>query len=112
MDATNVEQHAPDLQRFASFQEFFPYYMTQHSNRQCRRLHFVGTALWLGSVGVAVATLTPTWLIAGIVSAYTLAWIGHFTFERNKPAAWTHFIWSFMSDHVMFVQMLRGEVTF
>ena len=30
---------------FASFSEFYPFYLSQHADRTCRRLHFAGTSL-------------------------------------------------------------------
>jgi hypothetical protein len=30
---------------FNSFAEFYPYYLSEHSNSTCRRLHFIGTSL-------------------------------------------------------------------
>ena len=29
---------------FASFREFYPFYLGEHRNRTCRRLHFIGTS--------------------------------------------------------------------
>ena len=36
--------------RYASFAKFYPYYLSEHSNRTCRRLHFIGTTLGLAFV--------------------------------------------------------------
>ena len=41
-------------ERFESFAEFYPYYLTEHSDRSCRRLHFIGTALVMLTLIVAV----------------------------------------------------------
>ena len=98
--------------QFASFREFYPYYLNEHSNRTCRRFHFVGTGLSFIAGGVSTLTLNPLWLAGAIVNAYTLAWIGHFAFEKNKPAAWKHFRLSFMGDWVMFYQILTGKIPF
>ena len=32
-------------ERFASFEAFYPYYIHEHSNQVCRRIHIVGSAL-------------------------------------------------------------------
>jgi hypothetical protein len=31
--------------RYRSFAKFYPFYLAEHSNRTCRRLHFAGTTL-------------------------------------------------------------------
>jgi hypothetical protein len=43
-------------QAFASFGEFYPFYLKEHSNRTCRRLHFVGSTLALVCVAAFAAT--------------------------------------------------------
>lgn len=32
---------------FSTFEEFYPFYISQHEDQTCRRLHFIGTALIL-----------------------------------------------------------------
>ena len=44
-----------------SFEEFWPYYVSQHRDKTCRRLHFVGSTLALGWVITAV--LTGRWAL-------------------------------------------------
>jgi hypothetical protein len=56
--------------RHASFREFYPFCLGEHSNRTCRRLHFVGTGLGLAQAVAAIALLT----------AYGCGWVGHFFF--------------------------------
>ena len=31
------------MPRFASFREFYPYYLSEHGHRTSRRLHFIGS---------------------------------------------------------------------
>jgi hypothetical protein len=94
-----------------SFEEFWPYYVSQHRNRICRRLHFTGTTIAMGLV--AVSPLFPPALLAAPVVGYGMSWIGHFVFERNKPASWhsaKHFAWSFRGDMRMWRMMLAGDM--
>ncbi len=76
-------------ERFASFAEFYPFYLSEHSNRTCRRLHFAGTSLVLGTVVAALATGNAWWLAAAPVAGYGFAWVGHFAFEHNRPATFS-----------------------
>lgn len=98
--------------RFAGFAEFYPFYLSQHANRSCRRLHFAGTTLGAVAALHALATLDFRWLLAGLVAGYALAWIGHFFFEKNRPATFSHPLYSFMGDWVMWRDMLLGRIGF
>lgn len=97
-------------QAFASFSEFYPYYLGEHSNRTCRRLHFAGSSVALGFLAAAVATLNPWWLLGSVLSGYAFAWVGHFFFEHNKPATFKHPFYSLAGDWVMFKDMLTGRI--
>jgi hypothetical protein len=75
-------------------------------------MHFVGTSLGLLAVLHAFATLNFGWLLAGLVAGYAFAWVGHFFFEKNRPATFTHPFYSFMGDWVMWKDMLTGRIRF
>ena len=94
------------------FSEFYPRYLAEHSNRTCRRLHFAGTSLGLAAALHAFATLDFRWLLAGLVAGYALAWTGHFFFEKNRPATFTHPFASFAGDWAMWKDMLTGRIPF
>ncbi len=98
--------------RFTSFAEFYPFYLSEHSNRTCRRLHFAGTSLVLGTVVAALATGNAWWLAAAPVAGYGFAWVGHFAFEHNRPATFVHPLYSLMGDWVMYKDMLTGRIAF
>ena len=101
-----------DAQRYRSFAQFYPFYLSEHSNRTCRRLHFVGTTLGLVFLLHAFSTLDFGWLLAGLACGYAFAWIGHFFFEHNRPATFTYPLWSFMGDWVMWKDILTGKIKF
>jgi len=96
--------------RFASFREFYPFYLGEHANPTCRRLHFVGSLGVIALVGVAIATSNACWLLAALVCGYAFAWVGHYFFEHNRPATFEYPIYSLMGDWVMFADILRGKV--
>lgn len=98
--------------RFTSFAEFYPFYLSEHSNRTCRRLHFTGTSLVLGTVVAALATGNAWWLAAAPLAGYGFAWVGHFAFEHNRPATFVHPLYSLMGDWVMYKDMLTGRIAF
>ncbi|MCG6574545.1 DUF962 domain-containing protein [Pseudomonas sp. AF32] len=99
-------------ERFNSFAEFYPYYLGEHSNSTCRRLHFVGTSLVILIFVLALVATVWWWLIALPVAGYGFAWIGHFFFEKNRPATFQHPFYSLLGDFVMYRDMLRGKVAF
>lgn len=98
------------MSQFANFTEFYPYYLSEHSNRVCRRLHFVGTSLILGLVLLAILRDNLNWLWLIPLVGYGFAWVGHF-FEKNRPATFKHPIYSFIGDWVMYWDILRGRVS-
>lgn len=98
--------------KFTSFREFYPFYLGEHRNKTCRVLHFIGTSIGLACLVIAFATAT-WWLIpVGIVQGYVWAWVGHFVFEKNKPASFKQPLYSFIGDWVMWFQLLTGKIAF
>lgn len=98
--------------RFTGFAEFYPYYLREHQNRTNRRLHFAGTTLVILIAVAALATGAWAWLLALPVAGYGFAWVGHFFFERNKPATFTHPLYSLVGDFRMYADMWTGKVPF
>jgi hypothetical protein len=98
------------MARFASFREFYPFYLAEHANRTSRRLHFVGSCGVLALLGVAIVRGNPWWLLAALLCGYGFAWVGHFFFEKNRPATFKHPFYSFVGDWVMFKDILTGKV--
>jgi hypothetical protein len=97
--------------RYASFREFYPFYLSEHSHRICRRLHFAGSLLVIAVVLVAIATRDARWLWLAPVIGYGFAWVGHFFFEKNRPATFKHPLYSLAGDWVMFWDILRRRVS-
>lgn len=98
--------------RYATFREFYPYYLSEHSDVRCRRMHYLGSTLALACFALALATRNAWWVLGAFVAGYACAWIGHFVFEKNRPATFTHPFYSFAADWVMYADMLRGRTRF
>ena len=96
--------------RFASFREFYPFYLGEHANPTCRRLHFVGSWLVLGCLALAIVQANPWWLLGMPLAGYGFAWVGHFFFEKNRPATFAHPFYSLLGDWVMFRDILLGRI--
>ena len=96
---------------YSSFKEFYPFYLSQHSNRLCRRMHFIGTSSAIAAIAQMIDAANLWWGLFAIVSAYGFAWIGHFAFEKNRPASFTYPWYSFRGDWLMYWQMLIGKLS-
>lgn len=96
--------------QFRSFAEFYPYYLGEHSNPTCRRLHFVGTSLVIALLAYTIGSGKWLLLLAVPVFGYGFAWVGHFFFEKNRPATFTYPLYSLAGDFVMFRDILLGKV--
>lgn len=72
---------------FNSFKAFYPYYLKEHRNVTCRRLHFIGSLLVLMVIITALLSqkYALLWLLP--VIGYGFAWVGHFFFEK-KPTSY------------------------
>jgi hypothetical protein len=97
---------------FESFAAFYPFYLSEHRDRTCRRLHFAGSTVALICLLMIVITGNAWWLLGAAVSGYAFAWVGHFGFERNRPATFRHPFYSLMGDWVMYADILRGRIPF
>ena len=96
--------------KFSRFSEFYPYYLSEHQNLTCRRLHFIGSTLIL--VLLAYTLMTEQWMLLWLlpVLGYGFAWAGNFFFENNKPATFKYPFYSLLGDWVMFKDILLGNI--
>jgi hypothetical protein len=99
----------PPLENFASFEEFFPYYVAQHSRRGTRLAHFAGTHLGAALALSGLIARRGSLVAAAPVVAYGAAWASHLGIEGNRPATFGHPLWSLRGDVVMLAMMWRGR---
>jgi hypothetical protein len=98
--------------RFKTLREFYPYYLSEHQNYTCRILHFIGTALLFVIVALAVILSDYRILISIPFVGYGFAWVGHFFFEKNKPATFQYPLFSLASDFLLFFDLLVRKEKF
>lgn len=97
---------------FSSFAQFYPFYLGEHQNRTCRRLHFVGTSLVIATLLYALTMAAYADLVLLPVFGYGFAWIGHFFFEKNRPATFKYPFYSLLGDFVMYKDICTGRIPF
>ena len=95
-----------------TFREFYSFYLSEHRNPTCRKLHFAGSTVALAILVLAAATQrwALLWLVP--IAGYGFAWVGHFAFEKNRPATFKHPFFSLAGDWVMYWQLLTGKIRF
>ena len=98
--------------KFKSFSEFYPHYLSEHSDRVNRRLHFLGCLAVI--IVILYSVLTQVWLALSLVPlvGYGFAWIGHFFVEKNRPATFKYPIYSLLGDWMMFLDMITCKIKF
>ncbi|MGB0936065.1 MAG: Mpo1-like protein [Colwellia sp.] len=97
---------------YKSFDTFYPFYLSQHQDKTCRRLHFIGSFFIVLLTIYSVITSQYKLLFFIPLIGYGFAWVGHFIFERNRPATFTYPIYSLIGDWVMFKDILIGKIKF
>lgn len=95
---------------FKSFDDFWPFYVREHSSKTNRALHFVGTTLAVTSLATGLLTGKKGLLLAAPVLGYGFAWVGHFIIEKNRPATFQHPLWSLRGDFVMWWKIATGAM--
>ena len=98
--------------QFQNFGEFYQYYLAEHCDRTCRRLHFIGSTCGLICLAAFIVTFKWYWIPLGLIVGYGFAWVGHFFFEHNKPATFKYPLYSFAGDWVMYKDILFGKIRF
>ena len=95
---------------FKSFEDFYPYYLGEHANLMCRKLHFIGTSFVIALL--VTVFLTGNWWLLWMVPVmgYGFAWWGHYGYEKNRPATFKHPFYSLLGDFRMFWNILSGKL--
>ena len=95
------------MKKYKSFKEFYPFYLSEHKHPICRGLHFIGTIcvimiIFFSFINIKILLFAP-------LLGYSFAWVGHFFFEKNRPATFSYPLYSFIGDWVMFKDILIGK---
>ena len=97
--------------KIKTFKDFYPLYLLEHMHPICRLLHFIGTFGVIALILISIIFSNKVWIYAPLCG-YFFAWIGHFVFEKNKPATFSYPMYSLMADFLMFFHLLIGKEKF
>lgn len=97
---------------FKSAEEFYPYYLSEHQNGMSRILHFIGTSLVISLALASIIMFDFTLLLYIPLAGYGFAWLGHFFFEKNKPATFKYPKYSLICDFKMYFDLLTLKIPF
>jgi hypothetical protein len=97
------------MERYDNFKDFYPYYLSEHDNKHTKLLHFIGTSIAIFFYVRFFMTFDFMFLLYSLLFGYGFAWAAHFFVEHNKPATFTYPFYSFIGDHVMYFEILRGK---
>ncbi|WP_293297736.1 DUF962 domain-containing protein [Pedobacter sp. UBA4863] len=98
--------------KYRSLKEFYPFYLSEHQNTTSRILHFIGTLLAIVSLIGGILFHDFRFMLAVPFLGYGFAWVGHFFFEKNKPATFQYPGYSLASDFILFWDLLNGKQSF
>ncbi len=96
--------------KYQTFAEFYPFYLSEHQNKTCRALHYIGSTLVLVVIAYALTTQEYKTLWAIPFIGYGFAWVGHFFIEKNRPATFTYPFYSLAADWVMLKDFVTGQL--
>ena len=97
------------MEKYTNFKDFYPYYLSEHNNKHTKLLHFIGTSISIYFYIKFFMSFNVLYLLGLLLAGYSFAWTGHFFIEHNRPATFKYPIYSFIGDHLMYLEILKGK---
>ncbi|MFW1850589.1 Mpo1-like protein [Acinetobacter guillouiae] len=108
---SELEQNPKFELPIKNYSEFYRFYLTEHRSMMSRRLHAAGSSLGIYFFSKAIRQRKAKYVAYGLLSGYACAWVGHFVFEKNKPASFKQPLYIFISDWRMLSDIVRGNLS-
>ena len=83
------------MERYKTFKDFYPYYLSEHDNKYTKLMHFIGTSIGLVFLINFFLSFNFLNLLFALLSGYAFAWVGHFFIEKNNRARFNDHFTSF-----------------
>lgn len=99
-------------ERIKTFDEFYQFYLKEHTQLGTRIFHFIGTLLIFFVLFYVIKSGKERFLWYIPIFGYGFAWFSHAVFEKNRPATFKYPLWSLASDFKMFFELLIGKIKF
>ena len=97
------------MERYKSFEDFYPYYISEHDHKYTKLMHFIGTSISIYFLIKFILSFNFLIILYALLSGYGFAWVGHFFIEKNKPATFKYPFYSLIGDYKMYLEILQGN---
>jgi hypothetical protein len=97
------------MERYKSFEDFYPYYISEHDHKYTKLMHFIGTSISIYFLIKFILSFNFLFILYALLSGYGFAWVGHFFIEKNKPATFKYPFYSLKGDYKMYLEILQGK---
>ena len=97
------------MERYKSFEDFYPYYISEHDHKYTKLIHFIGTSISIYFLIKFILSFNFLFILYALLSGYGFAWVGHFYIEKNKPATFKYPFYSLKGDYKMYLEILQGK---
>ena len=97
------------MERYKSFKDFYPYYISEHDHKYTKLMHFIGTSISIYFLIKFMLSFNFLFILYALLSGYGFAWVGHFFIEKNKPATFKYPFYSLIGDYKMYLEILQGK---
>jgi len=99
-------------QRIKTYNEFYLFYLTQHSKLWTRVFHFIAILLVLAVIIYVIQSGKERFLWYVPIYGLGISGLSHAIFEKNRPTIMSYPAWSVISDMRMFFELLIGKQKF
>ena len=97
------------MERYKSFEDFYPYYIAEHDHKYTKLMHFIGTSISIYFLIKFILSFNFLFILYALLAGYGFAWVGHFFIEKNKPATFKYPFYSLIGDYKMYSEILQGK---
>ena len=97
------------MERYKSFEDFYPYYISEHDHKYTKLMHCIGTSISICFLIKFILSFNFLFILYALLSGYGFAGVGHFFIEKNKPATFKYPFYSLKGDYKMYLEILQGK---